>query len=436
MRNSSNRKKALSKTIPSLSFPGCPIFKSEGLYTSSRSSKSFSSLCKSDIDLQVHGISMSGQTYKTLKNSKVSSTGFPTQKITTIDRPLSPIPFRSRSRSFHSSSELYARNNKERKDGIEYKSDSTERLSSMKHRIPQSSLNTPSKSIQILEGKSLNHEEEKREKIAMIILNTDCTGELFNHIWNYSDIHICADGGANRIYDTIVSKEEDQQFTTMEMNFIPEYIKGDLDSLRSDARRFYESKGCQVIQDPDQDSNDLDKCFDILLNHNQKNENIFKDEASQGIISKVYIVGAVGSRFDHSMSNVNALYKYSSEFDQVILVGVESFVMLLEPNVEYSIKRNLAMEGRTCGLLPLGTMVESVTTSGLRWNLHNHKLGFFNVKRLKDKDEVDTNCLFSSSNEIVDDENVTIKASEPLIWTTVIKEELVKPMVLVKENRN
>merc|ERR1712070_37698 len=155
-------------------------------------------------------------------------------------------------------------------------------------------------------------------------------------------------------------------------------------------------------------------------------------ELNNNHISTVYIVGAVGSRFDHSMSNINALYKYSSDFDQLVLVGAESFVMLLEPYINYSIKRNLQVEGRTCGLLPLGTTVHSITTTGLRWDLNDDKLGFFNSKRIRIKDQknkkIDDGCLFSSSNEIVDDQEVTIRSSEPLIWTTVINDELVKPI--------
>lgn len=42
---------------------------------------------------------------------------------------------------------------------------------------------------------------------------------------------ICADGGANRLYDSL--SEQDRR------RYLPDLIKGDLDSLRQDVEAFY-----------------------------------------------------------------------------------------------------------------------------------------------------------------------------------------------------
>jgi thiamine pyrophosphokinase len=46
--------------------------------------------------------------------------------------------------------------------------------------------------------------------------------------------------------------------------YLPDLIIGDLDSLRSDVRAFYESHGVPVVQQEDQDSTDLMKCIRAL----------------------------------------------------------------------------------------------------------------------------------------------------------------------------
>lgn len=79
--------------------------------------------------------------------------------------------------------------------------------------------------------------------------------------------------------------------------FIPDYIKGDLDSLRDDVKTFYEShvsfllidfiiiiwsftklknknknkKGCKIIRDSSQEETDFVKCTQIIQTIEQKN---------------------------------------------------------------------------------------------------------------------------------------------------------------------
>ena len=48
--------------------------------------------------------------------------------------------------------------------------------------------------------------------------------------------------------------------------YIPDMIKGDLDSLRSDVSSFYASKGVSIKHDSDQYSTDLMKCISEVEN--------------------------------------------------------------------------------------------------------------------------------------------------------------------------
>ena len=57
---------------------------------------------------------------------------------------------------------------------------------------------------------------------------------------------ICADGGANRLYNS--SYRDTPNLRT---------ITGDLDSLEPETKSYYEGRGVEVIQDRDQNTNDL-----------------------------------------------------------------------------------------------------------------------------------------------------------------------------------
>lgn len=67
----------------------------------------------------------------------------------------------------------------------------------------------------------------------LVILNSDSfNSKLTASMWGKCDIKVCADGGANRLFDSLTPENR----TTC----IPDYIVGDLDSLRSEVKDFYE----------------------------------------------------------------------------------------------------------------------------------------------------------------------------------------------------
>lgn len=78
-------------------------------------------------------------------------------------------------------------------------------------------------------------------------------------------VRICADGGANRLYDEVPrlldSSSEDSD-VQIRSQFLPQSIRGDLDSVRGDVRDFYASKGVEITDlAADQDTTDLQKCL-------------------------------------------------------------------------------------------------------------------------------------------------------------------------------
>lgn len=156
-----------------------------------------------------------------------------------------------------------------------------------------------------------------REENALIVLNTDCVQTpLFRRFWSIAGLRICADGGANQLYDGLDPSERTR--------FVPDYIKGDLDSVRPEVTKYYEALGTQISRDPDQDTNDLEKCLEVV-----KAGGGGKVVGVPGACN-VFVVGALGLRFDHAIANVHVLFKYRHDFRRLILLGSESMALLLQ----------------------------------------------------------------------------------------------------------
>ena len=115
--------------------------------------------------------------------------------------------------------------------------------------------------------------------VALIILNSPISDhEGFRQLYRHASFRLCADGGANRLYDA---------FGT-ESDVLPDLIHGDLDSLDDTVRQAYEKLGVQVSEDPDQYSTDFGKAIKTVIEH--------MPEASD-----ILIHGSLGGRVDQGI---------------------------------------------------------------------------------------------------------------------------------------
>jgi thiamine pyrophosphokinase len=67
----------------------------------------------------------------------------------------------------------------------------------------------------------------------LIILNSPSYSHgIAECVWHSCKLQVCADGGANRLYDAMNNEEE-------RMKYIPTFIIGDLDSVREEVLDYY-----------------------------------------------------------------------------------------------------------------------------------------------------------------------------------------------------
>eukprot|EP00210_Caulerpa_lentillifera_P003867 g3694.t1 len=143
---------------------------------------------------------------------------------------------------------------------------------------------------------------------------------------------------------------------TIQSQFLPDAICGDLDSIRSDVRHFYESRGVEVRDlSSDQDTTDTDKCILYLKEK--------LPEIDQRQI--VMIVGSLGGRLDHTLANLNTLHRFP-DLDMVMIGEGNCARLIKEGRSKIQVDREI--EGPKCAIVPLNGSAR-VSATGLKWPL-------------------------------------------------------------------
>lgn len=81
-------------------------------------------------------------------------------------------------------------------------------------------------------------------------------------------------------------------------------IIGDMDSLAEDVAHFAEL-GIEIVQDPDQYSNDFEKALRFLIDRNAEH---------------VLILGLSGKRMDHTLTNISVMKRFVPRFKSLVSI--------------------------------------------------------------------------------------------------------------------
>lgn len=139
---------------------------------------------------------------------------------------------------------------------------------------------------------------------------------------------------------------------------IPNHVVGDFDSVDAEILKFYQNKS-QVIfhkYNPEKDNTDTDIALQLAIQLNSSN---------------VTIMGALGKRMDHALSNIHIL-NYALEA-KIPCQIVDAY------NKIYLVKNNITLHknktyGKYISLIPLTSTVEGLTLIGFKYLLKNDSL--------------------------------------------------------------
>ncbi|CAI7568424.1 unnamed protein product [Penicillium pancosmium] len=139
---------------------------------------------------------------------------------------------------------------------------------------------------------------------ALLVLNQPINETAFGVLSEHASYIICADGGANRLYDML--KHHGKEST-----ILPDRIMGDLDSLKPAVKEHYEKLGIPINKDPDQYSTDFTKCLKYLNEHASEIITSPRKQAKNlnaNSTLEIVILGGLGGRVDQAFSQIHHLY--------------------------------------------------------------------------------------------------------------------------------
>jgi thiamine pyrophosphokinase len=249
----------------------------------------------------------------------------------------------------------------------------------------------------------------------LLILNQPISGfAVFARLWERSRYRLCADGGANRLYDMFRGELEahrDDYVGVLSMRSqlhdaddkqIPHSIHGDLDSLRDDVRSYYAERGAEVSQDPDQYSTDFGKAMQkISVNHLP---------TSLASPREVVVLGTLAGRVDQGLGLLHEMIREESMDPRLRLwLYSETNVSFILRNSRNVIKGALSSRSFTenVGILPVYGSA-TISTKGLEWDVSSwptqmgHQVSTSNhVKADYIHVDTDTPVLFTIERDVL-----------------------------------
>lgn len=142
-----------------------------------------------------------------------------------------------------------------------------------------------------------------------------------------------------------------------QIGIMPNHIVGDFDSVDTEILKFYQDQK-QIIfhqYNPQKDNTDTDIALRLATKKEQNS-------------SKITILGALGKRIDHTLSNIHIL-KYALQAKiPCQIIDKHNKIYLINESI--TLKKN-EMNGRYISLIPLTTTVEGVTLKGFQYPLQD-----------------------------------------------------------------
>ena len=190
-------------------------------------------------------------------------------------------------------------------------------------------------------------------KRAVIVSNgTISDYEYIKSFISDDDFIICADGAVSHLE---------------KMGIKPQVWIGDYDSCNMPCYEFSQwAKNSEVIKlNPVKDATDTESACDYVINHG---------------FDSLVIIGALGSRFDHSFANVMLLVKLERAGVKAKIVNEKNIIYLAD---EFNTIDSGDFEN--VSLVPVTPTVEGVTIKGMYYELNNATLDMYSSLGVSNK---------------------------------------------------
>ena len=140
-----------------------------------------------------------------------------------------------------------------------------------------------------------------------------------------------------------------------EIEIMPTHIVGDFDSIKNiDMLNKYKNVLIQKLN-PEKDYTDTDTGMELAINLNSK---------------EVIIIGATGTRLDHTIANIQNMKKMLNKEILCKIIDYNNEIMLIDRTTK--IEKN--SEYTYISLLPLESKAEGITLKGFKYPLNNKTL--------------------------------------------------------------
>jgi thiamine pyrophosphokinase len=157
--------------------------------------------------------------------------------------------------------------------------------------------------------------------------------------------------------DTYIISADSGSDALYKHNIIPNLILGDFDSISDEVLKFYEEKNCKINRfKAEKDFTDTEAA--VL-------------EAIKLKPKELVLLGATGTRLDHTLANLGLLYKCKKAGIESVIVDENNKVSIHSESFEFNEK-----EGQTFSLQAFGENVRNLSINGAKYPLHNYDLSF------------------------------------------------------------
>lgn len=163
--------------------------------------------------------------------------------------------------------------------------------------------------------------------------------DLIKDLIKKADYIICADGGLEIAESSGVK---------------PNIIVGDFDSVDSSVLKRYEDLNYKLLRySPEKDYTDMELAVEHAVNKGHK---------------MIYMIGATGSRLDHTLANVAMMENYFNKGINIEIVDNNNVVQIISGymNIRIPFKSDSYMS-----IIPITEFIEGVTLVGFKYPLNN-----------------------------------------------------------------